>query len=380
MPRTHRSTRGIALASLLLGAGALAACTPPMPPDVLAAIAESQITCRVGEVEVSAADGLGGAMDAVGQGLASACPGQSTAVVAASRVVSVRLLGTAPTSRETSAFARGACATGTVVSVPAFAYGVALAYNVVGLEGLVLTPQAMAGILEGTVTSWEDPVIASANPEYDLSGLPQITVLGLEQDQAAAQAMTEWLATPGFRPRASATFSDMATLLEGLAATQGAVAVVPAFAAVANGIPVAASSVEGVVVSPDDAQAVKIGAGATIVVEDEAGGITASPAIGGVPRTENFDAGAAKVLLAEDQPLVGWPVVGIAHLQVCDRPDDPLPMSFAQYALRLAGQGAVETFGLTPLPEPVRVRTFGPLKAQALPTPSSQIRTVELRP
>ena len=47
---------------------------------------------------------------------------------------------------------------------------------------------------------------------------------------------------------------------------------------------------------------------------------------------------------------------------VCDSPGDPLPLAFAQYAVRLAGQGALESFGVTPLPEPVRVQTFLPLK------------------
>ena len=47
---------------------------------------------------------------------------------------------------------------------------------------------------------------------------------------------------------------------------------------------------------------------------------------------------------------------------MCDDPADPLPLSVAQYALRLAGQGALETYGLTPLPEPVRIETFEPLK------------------
>ena len=54
--------------------------------------------------------------------------------------------------------------------------------------------------------------------------------------------------------------------------------------------------------------------------------------------------------------------MGTGHLLVCDDPDNPVALSVAQYALRLAGQGAFETFGLTPLPEPVRIRTFEPLK------------------
>jgi hypothetical protein len=36
--------------------------------------------------------------------------------------------------------------------------------------------------------------------------------------------------------------------------------------------------------------------------------------------------------------------------------------SAAQFLERLAGQGSLETFGVTPLPEPIRVQTFAPLK------------------
>ena len=76
----------------------------------------------------------------------------------------------------------------------------------------------------------------------------------------------------------------------------------------------------------------------------------------------NFDLAASKIVLGEGAPLVGWPVLGYAHLLVCDDPADPLPLSLAQYVVRLAGQGALETYGVTPLPEPIRIQTFAPLK------------------
>lgn len=117
-----------------------------------------------------------------------------------------------------------------------------------------------------------------------------------------------------------------------------------------------------VIAFPDDPQLAKIGSGAmTLSVEDQ-GNIAASPAVGGIPDDEIFDLAASKIILQEDQPVVGWPVLGTGHLLVCDDPADPLPLSVAQYALRLAGQGALETYGLTPLPEPVRIKTFEPLK------------------
>lgn len=117
-----------------------------------------------------------------------------------------------------------------------------------------------------------------------------------------------------------------------------------------------------VIAFPDDPQLAKIGSGAmTLSVEDQ-GNIAATPAVGGIPDDEIFDLAASKIILQEDQPVVGWPVLGTGHLLVCDDPADPLPLSVAQYALRLAGQGALETYGLTPLPEPVRIKTFEPLK------------------
>ena len=117
-----------------------------------------------------------------------------------------------------------------------------------------------------------------------------------------------------------------------------------------------------VIAFPDDPQLAKIGSGAmTLSVEDQ-GNIAATPAVGGIPDDEIFDLAASKIILQEDQPVVGWPVLGTGHLLVCDDPADPVPLSVAQYALRLAGQGALETYGLTPLPEPVRIKTFEPLK------------------
>ncbi len=97
-------------------------------------------------------------------------------------------------------------------------------------------------------------------------------------------------------------------------------------------------------------------------MEGRSGDVAATPAVGGIPDDEVFDLAASKIILHEDQPVVGWPVLGTGHLLVCDDPADPLPLSVAQYALRLAGQGALETYGLTPLPEPVRIKTFEPLK------------------
>ena len=54
MARKSILTRGIVLTtSLVLAGAAIAACTPPLPPDVLAAKAENSITCQQGDQSVS---------------------------------------------------------------------------------------------------------------------------------------------------------------------------------------------------------------------------------------------------------------------------------------------------------------------------------------
>lgn len=67
--------RGIVLAGFLTVL--IAGCTPPMPPDVLAARAEAQVACGTGEVRVSVPTGFSGAMDAVGAALSSVCPDET---------------------------------------------------------------------------------------------------------------------------------------------------------------------------------------------------------------------------------------------------------------------------------------------------------------
>jgi ABC-type phosphate transport system substrate-binding protein len=367
MPRNAISTRGIVLAAVV--AVALSACTPPLPPDVLAAQAENTIKCQNGTQQVAVPDDFLGSMSIVSSNLSGVCADQAVAEALPGDPASMQIVDHAPTADEIAAF-KATC-TGGVIVVPAFGYGVSVAYNIIGLEGLILTPSVIAGMLNGTITSWEDPAIADANPGIDLTGLPPVTVVSLEQPTGSVEAMTAWLAkeaasdwtsgVSGTLPN-STTFPTMADLMGELTLTEGTIAVIPVFEAIANAVPVASLPVQELIIAPDDTQLQKVGIGATTVTTDAAGNMLASPAVGGVPVEGNLDLAASKIVLAEGQPVIGWPIVGVAHMMVCDDPKDPLPLSTAQYVVRLAGQGALETFGVIPLPEPVRIRTFAPLK------------------
>ena len=392
MPRMSMRTRGIVLApfAVLL----IAACTPPMPPDVLAARAESQIVCDSGTLEVAVPETFLGSMTAAGDALTSICPDQLIAEVADDQAAAMAVVDRTPTPTDITAFGAANCPVGVPIVVPAFGYPVSMAYNVPGLEGLVMTPETVAGILTGAVVSWDDPLLAEANPDFDLSGLPPISLMSVEGPQGSVEAMTAW--TSAFAPDswsagttgvidAGTQLPTVVDLISELTVTEGAIAVLPIFQALNNvlaiaNLPVIVTDEDGgtseVIVTSDDVQLYKVGSGATSITTDDAGNILASPAIGGVPTEGNFDIASSKIVLGEDQALVGWPVIGYSHLLICDDPANSLALSFAQYVVRLAGQGSLETFGLTPLPEPIRVKTFIPLKVtvstgEGSATPSS---------
>ncbi len=374
-----RRGRGIALSAFALSvAAAASACTPPMPPDVLAAQAESQIDCQTGSTDVSVPENLLGAMTFVGDALTSVCPEQTLIEVGPQEPAKLKVVDGTPSPEDVSEFS-AVCPAGDVIYVPLFSYPVTLAYNIFGLEGLVLTADAVAGILNGSITSWEDPAIIDVNEGFDLSGLPDIEVYTVDQDRGSVQAMTTWLSEEAPQSWSEGTlerlpgdinFGSSFEMTEELAFMEGAVAVLPVFEAFNAFVPTAAFPVtygddgaeEELIAFPDDPQLAKIGSGAMALSVDDRGNIAATPAVGGIPDDEIFDLAASKIILQEDQPVVGWPVLGTGHLLVCDDPADPLPLSVAQYSLRLAGQGALETYGLTPLPEPVRIKTFEPLK------------------
>jgi phosphate transport system substrate-binding protein len=50
---------------------------------------------------------------------------------------------------------------------------IAVAYNVEGVDSLVLTPEVLAGIFDSTITTWNDPKIAAVNPD---ANLPDATI------------------------------------------------------------------------------------------------------------------------------------------------------------------------------------------------------------
>ena len=65
------------------------------------------------------------------------------------------------------------CTGGEAINIPMVGGAIALAYNVQGVDKLVLTPEVIAGIFDSSITKWNDPAIAKLNPE---AALPDATI------------------------------------------------------------------------------------------------------------------------------------------------------------------------------------------------------------
>jgi len=418
--------------SLLAGCGVLTlitACTPPLPPDVLAARLERTITCVPGIQDVAAPADYFEAVSAVSTALNGLCPEQQIRPVAADQPAKVKITEGPPSAGDLDAFA-AQCGS-PVLATPVFGTPIAVAFNIVGLEGLVLTPEVVAGILQGAISSWQDPSILEANEGFDVPDLP-IEVLRLEGPSGAVAAMTGWLSKtapeawtageistltvgeplPDYRavvarltgvpaddfgdeafeddPFDEDVFDENADfdalLDEDFAGDvlvdddvfidleadididtvegEGALAILPAFYANNNVIPVADLPAANSIISISNVDLAKVGIAATEVTVDEQEHLIASHAVGGVPVEGQFDIASAKVVLEDGQEVAGWPVIAMSSIMVCDEPNDPLPLATGQFFLRLGGQGTFDSVGLTPLPEPIRINTLPAMKVQ----------------
>ncbi len=152
----------------------------------------------------------------------------------------------APTTEESGSL-------GSPVAVfPLTLSAVDVVYDLPGVSsGLNLTGTALAGIYDGSITSWNDPAIASANPGVDLSGLPAITPVHLAGSLVANEVLTDYLAasSPSWNASVGAglnvswptgtSAASEAVALAAVAATPGAVGYVETFGAPVAGLGVA---------------------------------------------------------------------------------------------------------------------------------------------
>lgn len=84
------------------------------------------------------------------------------------------------------------CANNVPLNLPMVTGPIALAYNVSGVDHLILTPEVAAGIFAGTITTWNDPAIAAINPGVTLPSTG-IQAVHRAEDSGTTENFTKYL-------------------------------------------------------------------------------------------------------------------------------------------------------------------------------------------
>jgi phosphate transport system substrate-binding protein len=93
---------------------------------------------------------------------------------------------------EELAAAQERCAGGDIFELPNYVSPIAVIFNLEGVDSLNLSPQTIAGIFTGSITTWNDPAIAGDNPDATLPATA-ITPVHRADDSGTTDNFTDYL-------------------------------------------------------------------------------------------------------------------------------------------------------------------------------------------
>ncbi|CAB4681117.1 MAG: hypothetical protein F2660_01435 [Actinobacteria bacterium] len=171
-----------AIGLVLIGSLTLTACDPPMPPEVLASLAEQTYTCVEGDTQVHAIDTVASVAADWQFSVEAACPGMTiTPSIEASAGTALQI------------FRADAIAVGTSFSEVPFALdAVVLAVSLADITNVNLSADAIGKIWSGEITNWADPELAKLNPNFEL---PDVAIsFGVDSDVGETKSFLDWMA------------------------------------------------------------------------------------------------------------------------------------------------------------------------------------------
>ena len=228
--------------------------------------------------------------------------------------------------------------------LPITAGGIAIAYKLDGVEGLQLSPKTIAGIFQGTITTWDDAAVKADNPDASLPSTA-ITAVHREDSSGTTDVLSKFLTATAGADWKLGTGKE----LKWPASVQGA--------AKSDGVTQAAAGAEGGVtyvevsfVETGGLQAAKVKNGAGEYAELTAENV--STALGGASVPDSGNDLKVKYDFANSTPGA-YPITAVSYEIVCSKGKDAakqaLLKSFLTYAVG-DGQASAEDAGFAPLP------------------------------
>lgn len=230
------------------------------------------------------------------------------------------------------------------VDLPLFIDPIAIAYNLPGVDNLQLGPQTLANIFNGTITNWNDPAIATDNPDATLPDLA-ITPVHRSDDSGTTENFVEYLiaVAPDAWPHEADGVWPADVPGEAGAQTAGVIAAVQA----AEGtIGYASAAAVG------ELQTAAIGVGSEFV---EYSAEAAAAVVDASPRAEGRADNDLALELARDTTESGaYPIVLVSYTVVCTAYSDAavgdLVKAYVGYVASDEGQqAAADAAGSAPI-------------------------------
>jgi len=196
----------------LAGALALAGCgtddNTASPPagggsDTAAGASIAGVNCATGTITASGSSAQKNAMDEWVKRYQQACSGSTINYQSVGSGAGIQQFTAGQTAfaGSDSALKSGAeqqaadarCAGSRAINLPMVVGPVAVAYNLPGVDELNLNPQTLAGIFNGSISTWNDPAIAALNPGARLPSSP-IQAFHRSDSSGTTENFTKYLA------------------------------------------------------------------------------------------------------------------------------------------------------------------------------------------
>lgn len=174
--------RSLATLGLVLGASlSLTACDPPMPPEVLASLAEQTYTCEQGDSQLYATPEVAAVAADWQYSVETNCPGMTITPVEIALPSTSLQISYAGTAAQGIPFG----------DVPFALDAIVLAVNLPDISNVNLSADAVEQIWSGEITNWADSQIAELNPNFDLPDLP--VLFGVDPAAGDTKPFIEWM-------------------------------------------------------------------------------------------------------------------------------------------------------------------------------------------
>jgi phosphate transport system substrate-binding protein len=345
----------VASFTLVFSATFVAACTPPLPPELQAQLADSSINCGSAPISVSGPPSLAPILDLWSFEYQGLCPDAGATVLMPEDETPADLV------MSDSIEAPANCVPS--LSVPMVVTAVSIVTSLQGLDGIVLDPNTLSKMINGEITSWSDPEVVAINQQFEVIDLP--VQLATVISRADAESIDAWLSR--LAPDTWAGFPDTFTITETFDETNppsqiyedGGIAFLPFSFTVANGLQSAYvlydSELEAVPAAIDNitSAATQLSYSAIespleVVLDPE--------------KTPLPPAGFNEV-------VPPWQAIGVQYGHICEGGSELDSQAFLRYGLRTSSQGALPDFGYSELPVEVRGAALE-LVSRGLPSPS----------